>query len=89
MNSFNPLEDEIAGKLSMQIQREVDREILWSMLKDLGWTRVMIDRTTDNEHAVDITEWLKDRCQGTYERSGRDFIFENEKDAAIFILKWV
>ena len=82
------LEDEIAGKLSMRIQREVDREILWSMLKDLGWTRVMIDQTTDNEHAVDITEWLKDRCQGTYERSGRDFIFENEKDAAIFILKW-
>jgi hypothetical protein len=82
------LEDDIAHKLSMRMQREVEREVFWSMLEEIGWIRVMIDRTTDNDHAVDITEWLKSRCRGTYERSETDFIFELEHDAVNFILTW-
>jgi hypothetical protein len=88
MNSFNTLEEDIAHKMSMQMQSEIDREVLWGMLKSIGWTRVMIDQYTDNYHAVDISQWLNKHCTGVYERSGRDYIFENEKDAAIFILKW-
>jgi len=82
------LEQEILDELGTQMQSEIDREILWGMLKDLGWTRVMIDRHRDNEHAIDITHWLKENCQGAYERKGADFIFENESDAVNFILKW-
>lgn len=72
----------------MQMQKEIDKEILWGMLKELGWTRVMIDRFQDNKHAVDITYWLSENCEGAYERSGADFIFENDRDAVNFILKW-
>ena len=82
------LEDELAFKMSMQMQKEIDKEILWGMLKELGWTRVMIDRFQDNKHAVDITYWLSENCKGSYERSGADFIFENDRDAVNFILKW-
>lgn len=82
------LEDDIAYKMSMQMQKEIDKEILWGMLKELGWTRVMIDRFQDNKHAVDITYWLSENCEGAYERSGADFIFENDRDAVNFILKW-
>ena len=82
------LEQEILDELGTQMQSEIDREILWGMLKGLGWTRVMIDRHRDNEHAVDITHWLKENCQGAYERRGADFIFENDGDAINFILKW-
>lgn len=82
------LEDELAFKMSMQMQKEIDKEILWGMLKELGWTRVMIDRFQDNKHAVDITYWLSENCEGSYERSGADFIFENDRDAVNFILKW-
>jgi len=82
------LEDELASKMSMQMQKEIDKEILWGMLKELGWTRVMIDRFQDNKHAVDITYWLSENCEGAYERSGADFIFENNRDAVNFILKW-
>ena len=67
---------------------EIDREILWSTLKDMGWTRVMIDRLQDNRHAIDISHWLEWNCEGAYERNGRDFIFENSKDALLFILRW-
>ena len=83
------LEQEIANKMGNQMARDIDREVLWGMLKDIGWTRVMIDRLQDNNHAVDITYWLEENCQGSFERNGRDFIFENEKDATMFILRWV
>lgn len=82
------LEKEIIEELGTKMQSEIDREILWGMLKGMGWTRVMIDRFQDNKHAVDITYWLKEHCQGAYERSGADFIFENDRDAINFILKW-
>lgn len=82
------LEQEILDELGTKMQSEIDREILWGMLKGMGWTRVMIDRFQDNKHAVDITYWLKENCQGAYERNGRDFIFENDRDAINFILKW-
>lgn len=82
------LEKEIIEELGTQMQSEIDREILWGMLVGMGWSRVMLDRLQDNKHAVDITYWLTENCQGAYERRGADFIFENEYDAVNFILKW-
>jgi hypothetical protein len=83
------LEEEIANKMSTQMQKEVDREVLWGMLKELGWTRVTLSRLQDNKHAIDITYWIEEHCKGAHEREGRDFIFENPKDASVFILRWV
>jgi hypothetical protein len=79
------LEEEIAHKMSMQMQGEIDREILWGMLKSIGWTRVMIP---GNYH-LGINTWLNDNCKGSYEWHSRDFIFENKKDASMFILRWL
>jgi hypothetical protein len=59
------------------------------MLKEIGWTRVMIPRLIDNDHAIDITYWLEENCKKAFERNGRDFIFEDKKDAVNFILAWV
>jgi hypothetical protein len=83
------LEDEMANKLGEAMAREIDREVLWGMLKDLGWTRVMLDRLQDNKHAIDITYWLEANCKFAFERNGRDFLFESEQDATLFILRWV
>ena len=82
------LEEEILNKAGTEMAREIDREILWSMLKDLGWRRVMLDRLTDNNHAVDITHWLEANCKNPFERNGADFIFESEVDAVNFTLRW-
>ena len=90
MNSFNmSIEEEIANKMGTQMARDIDREVLWGMLQGIGWTRIMLDRLQDNKHAIDITHWLAENCQHPFERSGRDFIFENEQDATLFILRWV
>lgn len=85
---MNELDRELV-KAAQEMATEIDREVLWGMLKSIGWTRVMISRQQDNNHAIDITHWLKENCQGSYERSGRDFLFEKTQDATLFILRWV
>jgi hypothetical protein len=83
------LEQEILNKTGNAMAREIDREILWGMLEGLGWTRVMLPKLIDNNHAVDITHWLAINCKHPFERSGRDFMFESQQDANWFILKWM
>lgn len=83
------LEEEIIKAQGEQMQQAEDREILWGMLQTMGWHRIMIDRLQDNNHAIDITYWLEANCKGAYERNGRDFIFEDSKDAVLFTLRWV
>jgi hypothetical protein len=82
------LEQEILDELSTQMQSEIDREILWDMLKRMGWRRVNLDRFKDNNHSVDITDWLAEHCNHAFERRGSYFIFESEVDAVNFTLRW-
>jgi len=82
------LEEEIANKMSNELSREIDREVLWGMLQGIGWTRVTLPRLTDNRHAVDIAYWLEENVKNPFERSGADFIFEDQGDAINFILRW-
>jgi hypothetical protein len=82
------LEEEIINKAGVAMAREIDREVLWGMLQDIGWTRVMITRLTDNNHAVDIKHWLALNTKKSYESNGRDFIFEDARDANWFVLRW-
>jgi hypothetical protein len=82
------LEEEILERTGKDLAREIDREVLWGMLEGIGWTRVMIPRFVDNKHAIDITYWLEENCKTSFERNGRDFIFENQKDANWFVLRW-
>lgn len=83
------LEEEIAEQAAVAMSREVDREILWGMLKDLGWTRVLLPPFTSNKQAVDIRTWTEDNCTQGWECSGRDYIFEDQKEAHWFMLRWL
>jgi hypothetical protein len=82
------LEEEMIEQAGTEMAREIDREVLWSMLQGIGWHRVMLPRFVDNHHAIDITNWLEANCKNAYERSGRDFLFESQKDANWFKLRW-
>ena len=82
------LEEQITEDSGKEMAREIDREILWGMLEGLGWTRGMLPRLIDNNHAIDITHWLEANCKNAVERNGRDFIFEDAKDANWFKLRW-
>ena len=82
------LEEELIEKAGTEMAREIDREVLWGMLEGLGWCRVMLPRLVDNHHAIDITYWLEENCKKAFERNGRDFLFEDAKDANWFKLRW-
>ena len=79
------LEEELLDKAGKQMARDIDREILWGMLEGIGWTRVM----TQQNYNLVIDEWLHHNCKGAFEHHYRDFIFEDEKDANWFKLKWL
>jgi hypothetical protein len=83
------LEKEILDQAGKQMSNDIDREVLWSMLSSIGWTRVMISSETAMINATALKEWLTVNCQGAWEKNYSDFIFENQKDASMFILRWV
>jgi hypothetical protein len=82
------IEEEIANRMGAEMAREIDREVLWSMLVSIGWTRVVVSAETAMINATLIKEWLKINCANPYEKHRSDFIFEDKKDAVNFILRW-
>jgi hypothetical protein len=48
----------------------------------------MLPTLGNGEQAVDIIVWIEDNCKFAVERNGRDFMFESERDANWFKLRW-
>ena len=82
------LKEEILNKAGEKMAREIDREVLWGLFEGMGWTRFKISRLMDNNHAVDISYWLDENCKGKFERNGSEFLFEDSKDAVLFMMRW-
>ncbi len=80
---------EIADKMAREIQEEIDWEILCDMFKSAGWTEIKLTWSDMTERrAHEIKEWSRQHLKGHYKARGRTWIFELEKDATLFILKW-
>ena len=86
MNS--QLQDQILTDISKQMNEDIDFDVFANVLCKEGWAKVEIPRFIDNHHAVDISYWLADYCQGEYKRNGRTFLFKESRDATLFILRW-
>ena len=82
------LEEEIMEQTGQEMALEIDREVLWGMLQGIGWTRVNLSSETAMTQATRISEWLIQNCQAPYEKHRSDFIFEDSRDATMFILRW-
>lgn len=82
------LEQEIEEALAQEMADTIDFIFIEDMLCSNGWTKIEIPRFVDNHHAVDISYWLADYCQGEYKRNGRTFLFKESRDATMFILRW-
>jgi hypothetical protein len=81
--------DQIIDDMGKRMAEEMDRQVLWGMFVEIGWTRVTISNETAMVNATAIKEWLSLNCIGPYEKNYSEFIFENRKDASMFILRWV
>lgn len=74
---------------SKKLAADVDFEVLSHYFVEDGWTRVTIDRFTDNHHAIDIRVWLDENIKpNDYMSQGSKFLFRDPRQATLFILKW-
>ena len=82
------LEEEILNEAGSRMANDIDREVLWDMLEGLGWTRVMLPKPVPPWQAAEIIMWVRAFCKNAHEQNGRDFIFEDKRDANWFVLRW-
>lgn len=82
------LEEDLAQKISKELAQEIDNELLADIYVAYGWTKVENQFYYNAKHAVDISYWIANHCQGKATRIGRHWLFELEKDATMYILRW-
>lgn len=71
------------------MQEEIDWRVLCDLLVEQGWTKVHINWSSISASKSHyIKEWCKNTLTGHYKGRSDTWLFENEKDAIIFTLKW-
>jgi hypothetical protein len=85
------LEQELAEKLSNEMAKEIDWELMVAMMISVGWIKVSIPNSWSDMTASfsrEIKEWCKENVKGHYNNRGRVWLFEKEQDAEWFMLRW-
>jgi len=80
--------EEIIKDLGDRLKNEIDFDILSNMLCEIGWTKVILQPMTA-EHGQEIDEWVKQNVKSGMQTMGLVWVFENEKEANWFKLKWL
>lgn len=79
----------LVDELSEHLRTEIDREVLWGLLQESGWTRVELPSYfRSNNHAIEVRLWLEEHIKKHHLSSGAKFLFEDSKEATMFILRW-
>lgn len=93
------LEEKFASILSAEIAREIDKEILDTLMIDVltseGWIQTKINPAFDNNTAMyrstwyaETAEWIHVNATGDYKMLRGQWLFKEPKDATMFILRW-
>jgi hypothetical protein len=91
------IEEEISASLAEQIAKEIDNEILdtimISLLTKEGWTATNIgpeQSLLSPKHVwyTDTAEWLHLNATGDYKLLRGKWLFERQEDAVMFVLRW-
>ena len=75
---------QINEKFANIFQEEIDWEVLSTLLVEHGWTKV--DISLDAMYIAE--KWVEENIQCKYKVRGTTWLFESEKDATMFILRW-
>lgn len=88
MNDNLRLEEEMLDRMGKQMANEIDFEVLCGMLKELGWSKVIL-RPMTGEMGAEVDDWTANHIKGNFETMGLVWIFEQEQDAMWFTLRWM
>lgn len=82
---------EIAEDLAKELQEEVDWEVMMDIMKEVGYTHITMPwpNRMNEIQAHAIKEWCRDNLKENYQGRGKDWLFKNEKDASMFVLRWI
>lgn len=78
------IESQSIHYLAELVQKDLDDHILCELLVSMGWFKVNI---TDSMVSRD-NDWMSNNIKNKFKKFGKTCVFENENDAATFILKW-
>lgn len=87
MDKIKNLQDIIVDELAVNFQKTVDYDILCDVMIGFGHTVVEIDYHNDQKWS-DVMAWATKNCTGGYQEHLGKWLFELEKDAIMFKLKW-
>lgn len=79
---MRPLMEKIAAEMSAKI----DWDVMSSFLEQEGWAKVAI---APHRGRPEMIQWADQYCSGQCRHYSYEFMFENEKDAILFSLRWV
>lgn len=82
------IEDKMAEELAHQISKEIDFEVMSTLLIKSGWTKVVLKPMTW-EHGYQIDSWVETNVKGKFHTMGLVWIFERSEDANWFSLRWL
>ena len=86
------IEERIHNSLAEEIQKTVDYDVLCDVMVRFGWTVVEVKYFSgdgDTLHRwVDVMKWVDANCTGQHKEHLGKWLFEIEKDATMFSLRW-
>ena len=81
--------------LARDYQDQIDWYITSDLLADIGWQKVILcDPTMErfsHPHVWlgEVKPWLESNIRGLYRSRDRTWLFQDSRDAALFILRWL
>lgn len=87
--NFDSYIDECVKACVMELATEIDANMMHELLLDDGWIEVKITQTKNFKEQAVIKQWLEDNCKKPYAHHKNRYIFNDEKEASLFCLKWL
>jgi len=79
------IEQQMMERISRDIAKSIDWQIISDIFTDAGWTSVMLDKEFCE---TSVTAWLDTTCKNRWRRHNNHFMFKNNKDATWFVIRW-
>jgi hypothetical protein len=79
------VEEHIDNEISKILQEQIDWDILVkSLILHGGWHKVTLYKFDRSK----VESWCKNHICGRYESRGSTWVFKEEKDHMLFVLRW-
>ena len=80
--------DEYVKAASEDLARQIDFEVMSTLLLESGWVKVVL-RPMTWEQAYEVDTWVEENVKGNVHTMGLVWLFERPKEATWFTIRWL